>query len=61
MRGGQRGARMAEEKSEASWGEPEQVGPYCVEEQVPQDTHSQGELYRAIHETSGAMALVLKP
>jgi hypothetical protein len=57
-----RGARMAEEKkSESSWGEAEQVGPYQLQEQVPQDKYSQGELYRATHETSGATALVLKP
>ncbi|WP_257451589.1 hypothetical protein [Archangium lipolyticum] len=39
----------------------EQVGPYQLEEQVPQSDISQGELYRATHETSGATALVLKP
>jgi hypothetical protein len=50
-----------EEKSEASWEELEQLGPYQLREQVPQDEHSHGELYRALHETSGATALVLKP
>jgi hypothetical protein len=50
-----------EKKSEASEGEVEQVGPYLLHEQVIQDEHSRGELYRATHETSGATALVLKP
>ncbi|HYO58911.1 hypothetical protein [Archangium sp.] len=49
-----------EKKSESSWEEVEQVGPYYIHEQVPQDEHSRGELYRATHETSGATALVLK-
>jgi hypothetical protein len=35
-------------------------GPYRLEEQVPQDDYSQGECYRATHETSGASALVRK-
>ncbi len=48
-------------KSEASWEEREQLGPYQLQEQVPQDEHRHGELYRALHETSGATALVLKP
>jgi hypothetical protein len=52
---------MAEKTSESSWEEPAQLGPYQLEEQVPQSEHSRGELYRATHETSGAMALVLKP
>ncbi|MCY1078145.1 hypothetical protein [Archangium lansingense] len=39
---------------------PEQLGPYQLQEQMPQTTHSQDELYRAMHETSGATALVLK-
>lgn len=50
-----------EKKSEASGGDMEQVGPYQLHEQVPQDQHSRGELYRATHETSGASALVLRP
>jgi hypothetical protein len=50
-----------EKKSESSWEEAEQVGPYQLQEQVPQDEYSRGELYRATHETSGATALVLKP
>jgi hypothetical protein len=50
-----------EKKSESSWGEAEQVGPYQLQEQVPQSEYSRGELYRATHETSGATALVLKP
>ena len=36
-------------------------GPYQLHEQVAQEEHSQGELYRATHETSGAKALVLMP
>jgi len=47
-----------EKKSESSW---EQVGPYQLREQVPQDAYNKGELYRAMHESSGAAALVLKP
>ena len=41
----------------------EQLGPYMLHEQVPQDKGelSRGELYRATHETSGVTALVLKP
>jgi hypothetical protein len=50
-----------QEKSESRWEEAEQLGPYQLQEQVPQDEYSQGELYRATHETSGAPALVLKP
>jgi hypothetical protein len=50
-----------EKKSKSSWGEAEQVGPYQLQEQVPQDKYSHGELYRATHETSGATALVFKP
>ena len=50
-----------EKKSEASGAEVEQVGPYQLREQVAQDEHSRGELYRATHETSGATALVLRP
>ena len=52
---------MDEKKSGLSWGEVEQVGPYQLQEQVPQSEYSHGELYRATHETSGATALVLKP
>ncbi|WP_257453226.1 hypothetical protein [Archangium lipolyticum] len=50
-----------QEKPESRREEAEQLGPYQLQEQVPQDEHSQGELYRATHETSGAPALVLKP
>jgi hypothetical protein len=50
-----------EKKSESSGEEMAQVGPYQLQEQVPQEEYSQGELYRATHETSGATALVLKP
>jgi hypothetical protein len=48
-------------KSEASWEERVQLGPYQLEEQMPQEPDSPGELYRATHEKSGATALVLKP
>jgi hypothetical protein len=48
-----------EQKSEAS--REEQLGPYQLEEQVPQSNLSQGAFYRATHETSGATALVFKP
>jgi hypothetical protein len=50
-----------EKKSGSSGEELEQVGPYQLHEQVAQDAHDQGELYRATHETSGAKALVLVP
>jgi hypothetical protein len=50
-----------EKKSESSGEEVDQVGPYQLREQVPQDEYTRGELYRATHETSGATALVLKP
>jgi hypothetical protein len=50
-----------EKKVESSREDVEQLGPYQLQEQVPQDEHSRGELYRATHETSGATALVLKP
>jgi hypothetical protein len=49
-----------EKKSEASWDEPEQVGPYRIQEQVEQEDSSRWECYRATHVTSGAQALVLK-
>jgi hypothetical protein len=49
---------MDEEKK---WEERTQVGPYQLEEQMPQDPGSPGELYLATHEKSGATALVLKP
>ena len=49
---------MDEEKK---WAERVQVGPYQLEEQMPQDPGSPGELYLATHEESGATALVLKP
>ncbi|MCY1080729.1 hypothetical protein [Archangium lansingense] len=50
-----------EKKSGRSWEERTQLGPYQLEEQMPQSAHSQGELYRARHEESGATALVFKP
>jgi hypothetical protein len=49
---------MDEEKESRSSGdEVEQVGPYQLQEQVPQDEYSRGELYRATHETSCATPL----
>ncbi|HZH77794.1 MAG TPA: hypothetical protein VEY88_17340 [Archangium sp.] len=47
-----------QEKPGSSGEDAERVGPYRLEEQVPQDDDSQGPLYRATHETSGAPALV---
>ncbi len=53
---------MDEQKeSESSWEEAEQVGPYQLHEQVPQDDYSGRVLYRAANTTSGTPALVLKP
>jgi hypothetical protein len=52
---------MDEKKPKSNWGEAEQVGPYQLQEQVPQSEYSGGELYRATHETSGVTALVLRP
>jgi hypothetical protein len=43
------------------WEERAQVGPYQIEEQMPHDPDSPGELYMATHEETGATALVLKP
>ncbi len=52
---------MDEQKqAEASGENPDQLGPYQLQEQVPQAIRGQEELYRATHETSGATALVLK-
>ncbi len=51
----------AKKECEEGWEEPEVLGPYQLQEQVPQTGFSQGELYRARHETSGATALVLRP
>lgn len=48
-------------KPEERWEEAERLGPYQLHEQLPQDAHHQGELYRATHEKTGATALVLKP
>jgi hypothetical protein len=50
-----------EKKSESSGDGVEQVGPYQLQEQVPQDEYSRGALYRATHEESGTPALVHKP
>jgi hypothetical protein len=52
---------MDEEQKSRSSEEVEQVGSYQLQEQVPQDEYSRGELYRATHEESGAPALVFKP
>ncbi|HYO71832.1 MAG TPA: hypothetical protein VEU33_37720 [Archangium sp.] len=53
---------MDEEKKAGSSGEDvELVGSYQLQEQVPQDEYSRGELYRATHETSGVSALVFRP
>ncbi len=52
---------MDEKKTEESWEEAERLGPYQLHEQLPQDAHHQGELYRATHKTTGATALVFKP
>ena len=52
---------MDEQKKSGSSGEEAaRVGPYELEEQVPQEESSQEPLYRARHETSGAPALVLE-
>jgi hypothetical protein len=48
-------------KPEASWEERAQLGPYQLDEQMPQPPHTPDELYLATHEKSGATALVLKP
>jgi hypothetical protein len=50
---------MDEKKTEGK--EREQLGPYQLEEQMPQEELRKGELYRATHEKSGATALVFKP
>ncbi|WP_309893586.1 hypothetical protein [Archangium sp.] len=50
-----------EKKSEASGDEPEQVGPYRLQEQVAQEDSSRWECHRARHVTSGALALVYTP
>ncbi len=47
-------------KPEASGEELEQLGPYQLQEQVPQSDDSQGECYLATHETGGEAALVRK-
>jgi len=50
-----------EKKSEASWDEPKQAGPYQLQEQVAQEDSSRWECYRATHQRSGARALLYKP
>jgi hypothetical protein len=50
-----------DEKKKTEGEEREQLGPYQLEEQMPQEDLSAGELYRATHEKSGATALVFKP
>jgi len=53
---------MDEEKKSGSSGEEAaQVGPYQLEEQVPQDDDRQGALYRARHEGRGTPTLVREP
>ncbi|QRN95538.1 hypothetical protein JRI60_41835 [Archangium violaceum] len=37
------------------------MGPYLLREQMPQDEHGRGALYRATNEKNGATALVLNP
>jgi hypothetical protein len=49
-----------EKKSETSWDEPKQAGPYQLQEQVAQEDSSRWECYRATDQRSGALALVLK-
>ena len=48
-------------KPESSGDEVERLGPYRLEEQMPQDGYSRGALYRATHETSGVPTLVYQP
>ncbi|MFL5353742.1 hypothetical protein [Archangium sp.] len=50
-----------DEKKKSEGEAREQLGPYQLEEQMPQEDLSKGELYRATHEKSGATALVFKP
>jgi len=50
-----------EKKSETSWNEPKQAGPYQLQEQVAQEDSSRWECYRATHQRSGARALLYKP
>ncbi|HEX5745086.1 MAG TPA: hypothetical protein VFZ09_02520, partial [Archangium sp.] len=48
-------------QAEASEEYPKQLGPYQLQEQVQRAARNQQEdLFRAMHETSGATALVLK-
>jgi anti-sigma-K factor RskA len=51
---------MDEQKQAEASENPDQLGPYQLQEQVPQAARGQEELYLATHETSGATALVLK-
>jgi len=44
-----------EKKSEASWDEPKQVGPYQLQEEVQQDDASRWECYRATHQRSAGL------
>ncbi|WNG48637.1 hypothetical protein F0U60_34385 [Archangium minus] len=50
-----------DENDESNWEEVERLGSYQLREQVPLDEPSQGELFRAKNETSGATALLFKP
>lgn len=47
-------------KPEASWDEPERLGPYKLEEEVSRSRDGRSGLYRATNETSGAPALLHK-
>jgi hypothetical protein len=49
-----------EKKSEASGEQPERLGPYLLQEEVRRSAPGQEEVYLATHETSGAVALLLK-
>jgi hypothetical protein len=49
-----------EKKSEASWEEPERLGPYRLEALVSRSRDGRERLYLATNEMSGALALVLK-
>jgi hypothetical protein len=50
-----------EKKSGSSEEEAARVGPYQLQEQVPQEDDSQRSVYRGTHETTGAQTLVLEP
>lgn len=50
----------ADEKPLSDWEESERVGPYQLHEQVQPSEDKPVALYRAVHESNGASALVLK-